>query len=715
MMNHLLAKLPSAAFAIILVALTTSAAFGSANIVIQNGDAAGVGFNDPTPVAPVGGNNGTTLGQQRLNAFQYAAGILGSTLNSGPTITVLATWENLTCDSSSGVLGSSGTQGIYRNFPGAPVSNTWYGSSLANALAGVDLDPANAEIRARFNVKIGTPGCLDSKQWYLGLDTNHGTNINLVTVLLHELSHGLGFQTFTNSSTTGAQMQGFPSVFDRFLYDNTTGKTWVQMNDAERLASAINTGNLVWVGPRATSDSAGLLTAGRDAQGRPQMYSPNPVLAGSSVSHWDKAASPNQVMEPSISSNLTHNLSPTQDLTSSLFADIGWFINAVEPSPTPTPTPIPTPTPTPTTPPVGNSVQFDSASFSVGEGAGRVDISVSRSGDISQTASVKYATSDTAGLTSCASLSGKSSERCDYQTAVGTLRFAAGEARKTFSMAIIDDAHVEGDESLTITLSRPNGVTLGSPLTQTLTIVDNDSNPSAQNPLDDPQFFITLQYIDFLGRLPDSGGLAGWTGTLNGCPNSGFGSDNPGCDRVHVSSGFFLSDEFRGRGYWAYRFYEVAFDRRPDYAEFVPDMAQVGGSQSPDSEALAKTGYTDEFVQRSEFTTRYNGLSNQQFVEALEQNAEIAPMNKQAWIDALTIGSKTRAQVLREIVESREVEDRFFIRAFVAMQYFGYLRRNPDSVGYNNWVNTLTSNPSDSRQMIYGFIYSEEYRTRFGR
>ena len=206
MMTHLRAKLPILILTLLVGAISASPVLGSATIVIQNGDPAGVGFNDPTPVAPVGGNTGTTLGQQRLRAFQHAANIWGATINSIPTITVRATWEELTCSSSSGVLGSAGSFGIWRNFPGAPVANTWYSSALANALAGSDLDPANVEIRARFNSKIGKAGCLESRQWYLGLDTNHGTNINLVTVLLHEFSHGLGFQSFTDNSS-GAMVQ----------------------------------------------------------------------------------------------------------------------------------------------------------------------------------------------------------------------------------------------------------------------------------------------------------------------------------------------------------------------------------------------------------------------------------------------------------------------------------------------------------------------------
>jgi hypothetical protein len=360
-------------------------------------------------------------------------------------------------------------------------------------------------------------------------------------------------------------------------------------------------------------------------------------------------------------------------------------------------------------------MQFNNATFDVNEGAGFATVTVTRAGDISRAATVQYATTDTAGLQNCTVANGKASERCDYATAVGRVQFAIGETIKTFTIPIIDDALVEGDETLTVSLSGPAGALLGATSTATITITDNDTTPATQNPIDGVTPFITQQYIDFLGRLPDTIGLDNWILTLAPCPNNGFGEfDHPECDRVHVSAGFFLSDEFRGRGYFAYKFYEVGFDRRPAYVEFVPDMAQVGGPQSPESEVISKAAYTDAFVQRPEFKNRYDALSNSAYVDALETNAEVTLANKAALVAALDGNQKTRAQVLREIVELPSVTDKFFIRAFVAMQYFGYLRRDPDTVGYDNWVATLTADPSNFRHMIFGFIYSDEYRHRFG-
>jgi hypothetical protein len=135
----------------VIVLSTSLSVFGAATITIVNGNAPGVGFNDPTPAAPVGGNAGTTLGQQRLNAFQFAANVWGSTLDSKVEIRILATFEPLSCTTSSAVLGSAGTIFIESDFPGAIFPNTWYHEALADKLSGVDLVSPDPQIRARFN------------------------------------------------------------------------------------------------------------------------------------------------------------------------------------------------------------------------------------------------------------------------------------------------------------------------------------------------------------------------------------------------------------------------------------------------------------------------------------------------------------------------------------------------------------------------------------
>ena len=443
--------------------LAAYTARASAVISIINSNAPGVGFNDPTPAAPVGGNPGTTLGQQRLNAFQYAANIWGSTLDSAVEIRVQATFEPLSCTASSATLGSAGTWDIESDFAGAILTNIWYPVALANKLGGVDLTPGEPHIIARFNSNLGATNCLFGTTWYLGFDRNHGTDIDLVTVLLHEFSHGLGFAQFASTST-GEQIYNMSDVYGRNLLDLTLNKTWDQMTDTQRVASAINSRKLVWAGKEVTAASACVLSqgtpvlrinspsgiagyyavgsasfgpplsspgitaalalaspvdgcgaitnniagkiavinrgtctfavkakaaqnagavgviiadnapgsppagmsgsdpsiviptvrvtqadgnaikaalavgsvtgtlgvdlslrAGADAQGRLIMNTPNPLVPGSSVSHWDPIAFPNQLMEPAINDDLTHNVKEPFDLTVALFRDIGWF------------------------------------------------------------------------------------------------------------------------------------------------------------------------------------------------------------------------------------------------------------------------------------------------------------------------------------------------------------------------------------------------------
>ena len=258
-LRHLKAAVRGLAATAVLTA--SLSAFGAATIVINNLNAPGVGFNDPTPAAPVGGNSGTTLGEQRLIAFAYAANIWGATLTSNAPIIVNAQFTALTCTATSAVLGSAGATAVWRDFTGAPLAGAWYSQALANKLFGTAINPGAPDINANFNVNLGQPTCLAGSPFYLGLDNNHGTAIDLVAVLLHEFGHGLGFQTFT-SGNTGLQLAGFPSAYDFFMYDNTTGKTWVQMTDAERFASARNARKVAWTGINVTAAVPSVLTLG---------------------------------------------------------------------------------------------------------------------------------------------------------------------------------------------------------------------------------------------------------------------------------------------------------------------------------------------------------------------------------------------------------------------------------------------------------------------
>lgn len=324
MIKHLPTRTHLFLFALATVLLVSSSAFAAVTITVRNDDAAGVGFRDSTPAAPIGGNNGTTVGQQRLIAVQHAADIWGSVLTSSVPIVISARWPNdLPCEDTGATLASAGSNNAARNFPGG-IPNTLYPMALGNALSHSDINGAGVEIGAVFNRRIGQAGCLSSKTWYYGLDNNHGSSgVDLVTVALHEFGHGLGFASFTDE-TTGVQPLSMPSIYDVFLRDNTTGKLWPNMTDAERIASATNFRNLAWTGTQVTANVPAVLSSGFDGSNRALLYTPNPIQAGSSVSHFDTSLTRNQLMEPNISNNLTHSVSVPEDLTLTLLIDIGW-------------------------------------------------------------------------------------------------------------------------------------------------------------------------------------------------------------------------------------------------------------------------------------------------------------------------------------------------------------------------------------------------------
>jgi hypothetical protein len=444
--------------AVAALALASSAAFAQGQIIINNINAPGVGFNDPTPAAPVGGNNGATLGQQRLNVFEFAANIWEQVLQPKVDIHVNAQFTAL----GANVLGSAGPRYVISDFPGEEFAGMWYHAALANHLAGEDLVPTLHDINANFSSTFA---------FYFGFDNNEGALVDLLPVVLHELGHGLGFSNFVNEAT-GTLNGGLPDVYSQYTIDVTTGKIWNAMTDAERAASAINVRKVSWNGlnvkkdvPKvlqlgepfasinggpqlmlgaavfgtpltaagitgsvvlgidpadvagpSTTDACSALTndltgrialvdrgtcgfaikvknaqnagaiavivadnvvglppgglsgfdptitipsgritladgnaikaalvgpvtaklaldmsvrAGTDrVKGLAMVAALDPVAPGSSISHWDTGAIPNQLMEPSINIDLTSSITTPQDLTASQMTDIGWFSDA---------------------------------------------------------------------------------------------------------------------------------------------------------------------------------------------------------------------------------------------------------------------------------------------------------------------------------------------------------------------------------------------------
>ncbi len=390
------------------------------------------------------------------------------------------------------------------------------------------------------------------------------------------------------------------------------------------------------------------------------------------------------------------------------------------------------------------TVQLNATSYNAGENVGSLSVVVDRSGDASGVATVNYATGDSAGAGNCSlANSGVANSRCDYETTAGTLTFAAGETSKTILIPLIDDVYAEGSESFTMTLSNPSGAILGSTGAASINISDDDP-VTGTNPINLASFFVRLHYVDFFTREPDAGGQAFWTDQITSC-----GTDQ-GCieiRRINVSAAFYLSIEFQGTGYLVERIYKTAYGNGTGtstlggthqltvpvvrFNEFLPDTQEIGRGVvvgQPGADQLLennKQAFVNSFVQRARFTTAFPvGMSAATFVDTLNANAGnvLSASERDQLVADLTSGARSRAQVLRAVAEDADLVNSETNRAFVLMQYFGYLRRNPndapdaDHTGYDFWLGKLNEFNGNfvNAEMVKAFIVSGEYKQRFG-
>ena len=393
------------------------------------------------------------------------------------------------------------------------------------------------------------------------------------------------------------------------------------------------------------------------------------------------------------------------------------------------------------------TVGFSGCTYTVNEGVvntpqgfGSVSVNVVRT-DVSAAATVKYFSSDSFGGTPCdLGTTGVASQRCDYALVAGTLRFAVGEGSKTITIPIVNDGYVEGPEFFTLWLHSSTGVKIGVGQVN-ITIQDNDVNPTlgSNNPYLSNEYFVRQVYLDILGREPDQDGYSTWTGVLNGCgPEKGFLNAPTGCDRTHVSHGFVASPEGTDRSYLLYRMYEVGLGRLPRYNELMPEMTALPWSSELDQHT---TQFAESFTTRQGFTNRYGDVmapsQASQLITRLENNAGVTlpaststlpgqppQYGRQELINKRLSGEFSVGQIFKAFVQQKVVYDRYFERGYVTMLYFGFLRRDPDLndpnlIGWTDWVDVFTNGrgnvpPRDTRHLIFGFIYSTEYRMRFG-
>jgi uncharacterized protein (TIGR03118 family) len=484
-----------------------------------------------------------------------------------------------------------------------------------------------------------------------------------------------------------------------------------------------------------------------------------------------------------------------------------------------------------------STIKFSSGEYHTTENAGHIDITVTRSGDTSGTATVNYATVD-----------GSASQKSQYEIALGKLIFNPGDTSKTFRVLIVDNNSFAAGTSrqLDLVLSNSTGAALISPNVAELFIMDDEFDTPRQPPniVDDTQFFVRQQYFDFLNREPDAAGLNFWTNQILSC-----GTDQQCIElkRINVSAAFFLSLEFQKTGMLAYLTERGATGAPPRYGPFMRDVQALqkdyvfgapGASEQLESNIKA---FFNEFVTRPEFVAAYGGLSNRDYVDnlfssggingttarlfifGLDSSQPVPPSNSASFgtgiartsfatsqvvdfslsfrvtsaetashihgpalagstapaivtlpngefrdftvtltipqvhdmdqgrlyidvhtanfpegeirgqipvlrfqrdvlVNALDHGYISRAEALRLTVEDVDYRQKEFNRAFVLMEYFGYLRRNPNDPpdnnldGYNFWLNKLNQFNGNfvSSEMVKAFIKSTEYRGRFG-
>jgi len=479
-------------------------------------------------------------------------------------------------------------------------------------------------------------------------------------------------------------------------------------------------------------------------------------------------------------------------------------------------------------------ISLSSDTYSVSEGAGFIDVTVNRSGDTSQVATVKFSTFTGTAPDDASAVS-------DFIPSNGTLNFAGGEVSKTFRILVIDDAFVEGPEHLHVMLSNPTSAALTVPHEAEVTINDNDSagallpapatfvssldgahevpakvtngtgtgivivtneatgaakvslafsgmtsgttaahihgpaapgvnapilfplpiatgvtsggvnnfditmsptqiqqlkdglfyfnvhttnNPGGEirgqiffNPIDEAGYFVREQYFDFLNRQPDAGGQSFWTSQITNC------NVNTTCisaKRIDVSAQFFLTLEFQVTDFYVYRVRKASFGVLPTFSQFTLDRSQIGAGTDPE-----KKTFTEGFVQAGDFLGVYpTSQTGIQFIDKLVatvlagSGVDLTSRKPDLQSEYLMEVTQTasRARVIRRLVEYPEFVNAEFNRGFVAAEYYGYLRRDPDPSGYNFWLGVL-NNPSTqatSRTMVCSFLTSAEYQLRFG-
>ncbi|HEV2861308.1 MAG TPA: TIGR03118 family protein [Pyrinomonadaceae bacterium] len=366
----------------------------------------------------------------------------------------------------------------------------------------------------------------------------------------------------------------------------------------------------------------------------------------------------------------------------------------------------------PTTATATSLIQFATDTFAINEGSGHIDITVTRAGDASGSATVNYATFDPRQdppapppAPQPTPAPGEATQKSDYELSVGKLTFNPGETSKTFRVLVVDDRFVEGNEAIELYLSNPTGASLGNP-ESVLTLIDNDVSPTTANPIDESAFFVRQHYLDFLNREPDAAGLAFWTNVIESCP-----ATDAQCRevrRINVSAAFFLSIEFQRTGVLAYLTHRAAFGpTAPNspvpvlYGQFMRDTQTLQRNLifgEPNFEAQLeanKQAYFNDFVNRPEFVARYSGRTNTQYVDDLLTAAGIDPANQRLFVVQMTNAQETPSGVTPTLTNGSPRPASFGTARFQFNQGFTALTMNA-TVNNIDFTGSQTADTNDN-------------------
>lgn len=288
-------------------------------VTITNTDGPDEGFNDPTAVSPVGGNTGTTLGEQRLNVFNKAAEILSAQFNISVPMIINANFNPIACTPYDGILGQAGPIDAIID----EASRSIIPVPLYNQQVGYDVRAELADIQATFNSSVdNNDNCLTDANWYYGFDTPNNDDYSLLSIFIHELIHGMGLVSYMreNGLTNFKFEDGNDalSIFTHNLKSVEDDELLSNLPWYSRGQAFLSETGLVWAGEKVNS-----LASGYDeglTNGQVQMYAPS-EYSDSSVSHFSTNLSPNEVMEPFYTDFFDGFGLATQAL-----GDIGWTI-----------------------------------------------------------------------------------------------------------------------------------------------------------------------------------------------------------------------------------------------------------------------------------------------------------------------------------------------------------------------------------------------------